>query len=128
MATEIFARNNYRETRWQGLYVRMVLQTILLAGFLPLTAVAMYLMGDAWYFFAVPYALTWLLVGHQLNQWKCPSCLRSFLRPRRQYGFTMPRSIHCVNCGLGMGEERDPNRSARRPAHPGEVRDRYLTK
>jgi hypothetical protein len=127
MATEIFARNNYRETPWQGLYVRMVAQTILLAGFLPLTAVGVYLMGDTWYFFVVPYVLTWLFVGYQLNEWKCPSCLRSFLK-RGQYGFTRPSNIICINCGLGIGEERDPNRSARRPADPAEVRDRYLTK
>lgn len=123
MATETFAKNSYRDTAWNGLYIRLVIQTILLVGFIPLTAAAVYFMGDTWYFFVVPYVLTSLLVGYQLNEWKCPSCLRSFLK-RGQYGFTRPSHIICINCGLGIGEELDPNRSARRPATPAELSNR----
>jgi hypothetical protein len=112
MATEMFAKNKRGKSVWRGLYVRLVIQSILLAGFIPFIAVAMYLMGDKWYFFGVPYLLTWLFVGYRLSEWKCPGCLRSFLK-RGQYGWTLPSRIQCVNCGLAMGEERDPEFSAR---------------
>ena len=112
MAAEIFAKNKRNKAAWRGLHVRLVLQSVLLAGIVPFMAVAIYLMGNRWYFFAVPYLLTWLLVGYLLNEWKCPGCQRSFLKPG-QLGLTQPSRIQCVNCGLAMGEERDPAFSAR---------------
>jgi len=111
----MFAKNKPNKSVWRGLYVRLVIQSMLLAGLIPFTAVAIYLMGDRWYFLAVPYLLTWLFVGYVMSQWKCPGCLRSFLK-RGQFGWTLPSRIQCVNCGLAMGEERDPDFSARSPA------------
>jgi hypothetical protein len=113
MAAEMYAKNAYKQMVWRSLYIRLAIQTVLLAGFLPFLALGMYLMGDTWYFFVVAYVLTWLMLGYQLNEWKCPGCQRSFLK-RGQYGLTLRTgTLECVNCGLAVGEERNPEFSAR---------------
>jgi hypothetical protein len=113
MAAEMYAKNSHKQSVWRGLHLRLAIQILLLAGFLPLTALAVYVMGATWYFFVAPYVLTWLMVRYQLNEWKCPGCQRSFLK-HGQYGFTLPTSrLECVNCGLAVGEERNPDYSAR---------------
>jgi predicted RNA-binding Zn-ribbon protein involved in translation (DUF1610 family) len=115
MAAEQFAKAKRSKMVWRSLYRLLVIQNLLFAGLIPLNALAMYWMGTSWYFLGVPYLLAWLFVGHLLNEWKCPGCQRSFLK-RGQYGRTLPSRIRCVNCGLAMGEERDPAFSARGPA------------
>ncbi|MBS1799807.1 MAG: hypothetical protein JSS95_08285 [Acidobacteria bacterium] len=112
MAAEMYAQSAHKQTVWRGLYLRLAIQTALLTGFLPFTALSMYLAGDAWFFLVVPYLLMWLAMGYLLSEWKCPGCLRSYLK-RGQYGLTFPGKLQCVNCGLAVGEERNPEFSAR---------------
>jgi len=113
MAAEQFATVKRSKAVWRGLYVLLTVQIILLAGFIPVSLLSMYLLGSNWYLIGVPYLLLWLLIGYLLSEWKCPACLRSFLK-RGQFGFTLPRHLICVNCGMLLGDARalDHSRSA----------------
>jgi hypothetical protein len=122
MAAEQFGTVKRSKAVWRSLYVLLTIQIIFLAGFIPVSVTTMYLMGNYWYMIGVPYLLIWLGVGYLLNKWKCPACLRSFLK-RGQFRWTLPRNLICVNCGMGLGDEKalDHSRSAApwRGLHPG---------
>ncbi|WP_260703017.1 hypothetical protein [Edaphobacter flagellatus] len=111
MAAEQFAEAKRSMAVWRSLYVLLVIQLLLLTSFIPVTAVAMYLMGENWFFFlTVPYVLVWLFVGYLLKEWECPLCHRFFLF-RGHYGWTLPYHLSCVSCGLEIGDERAGDRS-----------------
>lgn len=112
MAAEMYAQSALKRPAWRGLYLRLALQTALLAGLLPFTVLAAHLLEDFWFFLVVPYVLAWLAGGYLLSEWKCPGCLRNYLK-RGQYGLTFPGRLRCMNCGLAVGEERNPEFSAR---------------